>query len=181
MRRPLRMMLAASSSIGAFEQADGQDRRIGHPAPLVRSATNATASGMDVTKWVAPNSIAMARFSAIGSMTMIFSAPASRCPWTAPLPMPPRPITTTVSPGDTSAVFTGRAPAGGDPAAQQAGPRQRKIVVDLRSTPPGTVPYCERCRRTPSRRRSAPRAAPVGPVGLGAGHDQSTQIARVPQ
>ena len=37
---------------------------------------------------------------------MIFSAPASRAPWIAPLPIPPQPITTTVSPGLTSAVLT---------------------------------------------------------------------------
>ncbi len=39
-------------------------------------------------------------------MATIRSAPAIRAPWMAFMPMPPTPMTTTVSPARTSAVWT---------------------------------------------------------------------------
>ena len=99
------MMFEASSSI---DPSSTPTVRIAESAitPRVSSATSAVASGIDVTKCVAPNRNANSRLLSTGSTTTIFSAPASRAPWMAPLPMPPRPMITTVSPGDTSAVFT---------------------------------------------------------------------------
>ena len=51
---PLRMMLAASSSIAPSSRPTV---RIAESAitPRVSSATSAVASGIEVTKWVAPN------------------------------------------------------------------------------------------------------------------------------
>ena len=54
------------------------------------------------TVWVAPNSMAFSRLKATGSTATMFFAPAAFAPWMAFEPMPPAPITTTVSPGFTS-------------------------------------------------------------------------------
>ena len=55
---------------------------------------------------VAPSSIAFCRLNSTGSIAMMFRAPAIRAPCTALMPMPPMPMTTTVSPALTSAVRT---------------------------------------------------------------------------
>ena len=62
---------------------------------------------------------------------MIRFAPASRAPWIALVPMPPMPTTATVSPGVHLGRVHGRAPAGDDAAAEQAGALERDVVVDL--------------------------------------------------
>ena len=49
--------------------------------------------------WVAPNSMARSRFDSTGSMAMTRLAPAIFAPWTALMPMPPTPMTATLSPG----------------------------------------------------------------------------------
>ena len=81
--------------------------------------------------WVAPNSIAFSRLNSTGSMAMIRLAPARRAPWMALAPMPPTPTTATVSPGCDLGGVDGRAPAGDHAAAEQAGPVERDVVVDL--------------------------------------------------
>src|SRR5258708_2284541 len=55
---------------------------------------------------VAPSGSARARLAATGSPAMIAVAPACRAPCTALRPIPPAPITTTVSPGRVPAVRT---------------------------------------------------------------------------
>ena len=64
---------------------------------------SAKASSTDGATWVAPNVGASVRLSSTGSMAKIISAPARRAPCTAEAPMPPMPITATLSPGCTSA------------------------------------------------------------------------------
>ena len=81
--------------------------------------------------WVAPNSIAFSRLFSSGSMAQICLAPASRAPWMALAPMPPMPTTATTSPGADLGGVDGRAPAGDDAAAEQAGPVERDVLVDL--------------------------------------------------
>lgn len=53
----------------------------------------------DVRKCVAPNRRATASFSGLASTATIRVAPAIRAPWTTLSPIPPAPITTTLSPG----------------------------------------------------------------------------------
>ena len=55
---------------------------------------------------MAPNSRAFSRLNATGSIATMFRAPAILAPWTALMPMPPMPMTMTVSPALTSAVRT---------------------------------------------------------------------------
>ncbi len=49
--------------------------------------------------------MAHSRFCATGSITMTRLAPAAAAPWTAFMPTPPAPMTTTFSPGRTSATL----------------------------------------------------------------------------
>ena len=54
---------------------------------------------MEAKAWVAPRAMACSRLNSTGSMAMIRWAPATRAPCTALMPMPPTPITATLSPG----------------------------------------------------------------------------------
>ena len=99
--------------------------------PQVISCTSGSASSSDAAVWVAPNSMAFSRLFSSGSMATIRLAPASLAPWMALAPMPPTPTTTTVSPGRDLGGVDRRAPAGDDAAAEQAGPVERDVVVDL--------------------------------------------------
>ena len=74
--------------------------------PRVSSVTSAIARSMVLTEWVAPKNSARSRLDATGSTAMIVCAPASFAPWIAPVPMPPMPTTTTVSPGWTLPMCT---------------------------------------------------------------------------
>ena len=125
--------------------------------PRVRSATSAVASSIDVTKWVAPNRNANSRLASTGSTTTIFSAPASRAPWIAPLPMPPNPMITTVSPGATSAVLTAEPhPVVTPQPSRQArdnGMSSSILTIDAS----GTVPYCENVPTSAITPTSCPR------------------------
>lgn len=60
----------------------------------------------DVRKWVAPNCLATASFAGLESMATMVSAPAILAPWITLSPMPPVPITTTLSPRSTLARFS---------------------------------------------------------------------------
>ena len=62
---------------------------------------------------------------------MICAAPLMRAPWIAAVPMPPAPMTTTVSPPRTFARFDGRAVAGRDRARQQCARHQWQVRLDL--------------------------------------------------
>ena len=92
--------------------------------PQVSSVTSGMASSIEATVWVAPNSIAFSRLNSTGSTAMTRLAPAILAPWTAFMPMPPMPTTTTVSPGFVPARLDGRAPAGGHAARHQADGRR---------------------------------------------------------
>ena len=61
-------------------------------------------TSLGLTKWVTPNFSARARRAGLMSTPTIMSAPASRAPCTTFRPIPPRPNTTTLSPGCTLAV-----------------------------------------------------------------------------
>ena len=62
---------------------------------------------------------------------MICAAPLMRAPWMAPVPMPPTPMTTTVSPVLHLGTVLRGAVAGGDPARQQCHRQQRQVGIDL--------------------------------------------------
>ena len=62
---------------------------------------------------------------------MILSAPTMRAPWITLRPMPPRPNTTTLAPGQTLAVQIDRADAGGDAAADVADLVERRVLAHL--------------------------------------------------
>ncbi len=72
-------------------------------SPRVRSRTKGMASSIDPALWVAPKSRAAFCLNSTGSTAMTCLAPTMAAPWTALMPTPPTPITTTVSPGLTSA------------------------------------------------------------------------------
>src|SRR4051794_11574891 len=76
------------------------------PVPRDNSRANAAASRVSETVYVPPNDKAKSRFIATGSTPMTCRAPACTAPWTALTPTPPRPTTTTVSPGRTPPVYT---------------------------------------------------------------------------
>ena len=71
--------------------------------PQVTSLTSGRASSMLEAVWVAPNFVAISSLNGTGSMAKMRSAPARRAPWMAEAPRPPMPMTTTSSPGRTSA------------------------------------------------------------------------------
>ena len=99
--------------------------------PHVSSVMPGSASSIDASVWVAPNSIAFSRLNSTGSMAMMRLAPASLAPWMALAPMPPMPTTATVSPGSHLGGVDAGAPAGDDAAAEQAGTVERDVLVDL--------------------------------------------------
>ena len=76
---------------------------LSHMWPQVSCSMSALASSTDGATWVAPKVGARVRLSSTGSMAKIISAPARRAPWSAAAPMPPIPITATLSPGLMSA------------------------------------------------------------------------------
>lgn len=69
-------------------------------APVGRISRTPSA---EARKCVAPNCRATASFAGLASTATIVSAPAIRAPWITLSPMPPVPITTTVSPRSTFA------------------------------------------------------------------------------
>ncbi len=73
--------------------------------PSVRSTSAPVASSALAKVCVAPNSIARSRLLPTGSITTTWRAPAAAAPCTAFMPTPPAPMTTTVSPGRTSATL----------------------------------------------------------------------------
>ncbi|MNN30825.1 hypothetical protein D3C81_1444850 [compost metagenome] len=74
--------------------------------PRVSSITCLAASpSRPLIRSVAPNCLASSSFESSMSMAMIRPAPASAAPLMAARPMPPHPITATVSPGRTLAVL----------------------------------------------------------------------------
>ncbi len=80
---------------------------------------------------VAPNSIAFSRFQATGSMATTRLAPAAAAPWTLLMPTPPTPMTTTVSPGRTSATRVAEPQPVVTPQPTSAACVQRDVLLDL--------------------------------------------------
>src|SRR3954467_3601777 len=76
------------------------------PVPRDSSRASRAASPASATVCVAPTVAANSRFIATGSTPTTCSAPACRAPCTAFTPTPPRPRTTTVSPGRTPPEYT---------------------------------------------------------------------------
>ena len=99
----------------------------------------------------------MSRFASAMSTAMIFSAPAKRAPWIAPLPIPPHPITTTVSPGLTPAVFTAEPQPVVTPQPTRQARLSGRSSSILTTDASGTVPYCA---NAPSQ-ASAPMSRPL--------------------
>jgi hypothetical protein len=58
---------------------------------------------VELRKCVAPNCLAAASFAGFASTATIVDAPAIRAPWRTFSPIPPVPITTTLSPWSTRA------------------------------------------------------------------------------
>ena len=71
--------------------------------PYVKSRTMSCASAIVAALWVAPNCSADFCLKSTGSTATICAAPLIRAPWIAPVPIPPAPTTTTVSPPRTPA------------------------------------------------------------------------------
>ena len=111
---------------------------------------------------------------------MIFSAPASRAPWIGAAADAAAADHHDESPGATSAVLTADPQPGRDAAAEQAGPRERQVVVDLhqRRFGHGAV-LGERADERHHTDVLPARVAPVGAVELGARHDHRAEIAEV--
>ena len=101
------------------------------PWPLVNDCASSVASSIVSHACVAPSSCAFSRLNATGSTAMTFDAPACAAPWTALMPMPPMPMTMTVSPGGDLGRVDRRAPAGADAAADEARLLERDVVGDL--------------------------------------------------
>ncbi len=70
-----------------------------------RTASTVSGTADASTKCVAPKSRATASLAGLTSTATIGEAPASRAPWSTFSPIPPVPITTTVSPCSTRARF----------------------------------------------------------------------------
>ena len=73
--------------------------------PPVSAVTNSRASDAFANACVAPSSSAFSRLNSTGSTTTSGRAPAYAAPWTALMPTPPAPYTTTAWPGRTAAAF----------------------------------------------------------------------------
>ena len=65
-------------------------------------------------------------------MPMILSAPTILAPWMTLSPMPPRPNTATLAPGQTFAVLIDGADAGGDAAADVADLVEGRVLAHFR-------------------------------------------------
>ncbi len=76
--------------------------------PPVRSRIACTTLSLPTSfglmKSVMPNFLAISTLPGLRSTPMILSAPTMRAPWITLRPMPPRPKTTTLAPGQTLAV-----------------------------------------------------------------------------
>ena len=90
-------------SISAPEPTPMAQMTLSHMWPQVSWWMSPKASSIEGAVCVAPKVGARSRLSWTGSMAKIISAPARRAPCTADAPMPPMPITATLSPGRTSA------------------------------------------------------------------------------
>ena len=101
--RPRLAVRPRMDSIIAPEPTPMAQMTLSHIRPQVSCWTSANASSTEAATWVAPKVGAKVRLSSTGSMAKIISAPASRAPCIAEAPMPPTPITATLSPGRTSA------------------------------------------------------------------------------
>jgi hypothetical protein len=73
--------------------------------PSVASAIPTVADSMSEYVWVAPNLRASSCFHSAGSTANTFREPEFTTPCSAATPTPPRPMTTTSSPGRTSAAL----------------------------------------------------------------------------
>ena len=81
----------------------------GPPWPAAARIPSIVAAGFDGSAWtqcVAPRPPARSILARLTSTAMILAAPASAAPMTHESPTPPRPMTATVEPAGTSAVFT---------------------------------------------------------------------------
>ena len=114
------------------------------------------------------------------STTTIFSAPASRAPWIAPLPIPPQPITTTVSPGLTSAVLTAEPQPVVTPQPRRQARDSGRSSSILTTDASDTVPYWAKVPSSDAAPTSWPsRVPPVGAVDLRPGQDECAEVAQV--
>ncbi len=102
---PLRVRLKAACT-SSWEMSEGDTTTLSAITPCVKSRSRSAASSVLETLWVAPNPRADFCLNSTGSTAMICAAPLMRAPWTAPVPMPPTPMTTTVSPVLTLARFS---------------------------------------------------------------------------
>ena len=86
--------------------SEGDDHdAVGHHA-AGQVADQVGGVGSEATLCVAPNVSADFCLNSTGSTAMICAAPLMRAPWIAAVPMPPAPMTTTVSPSRTLARFS---------------------------------------------------------------------------
>ena len=99
---PLRVSRSASRTSSAAI-SDGETTTASAMTPCVRSRTRSWASATVEALCVAPNRSADFRLNSTGSTATICAAPLIRAPWIAPVPIPPAPTTTTVSPPRTPA------------------------------------------------------------------------------
>ena len=127
---PLRVRLSAACT-SSPEIRDGETMTLSAMTPRVRSRTRSAASSVVETLCVAPNPSADFCLNSTGSTAMICAAPLMRAPWIAPVPMPPTPMTTTVSPVLHLGTVLRGTVAGGNPARQQCHRQQRQMGIDL--------------------------------------------------
>ena len=101
--RPRVAVMSRIDCIIAPEPTPMAQMTLSHMWPQVSCPISAAASSTEGDTWVAPNEGASVRLSSTGSMAKIISAPARRAPCRADAPMPPTPMTATLSPGRLSA------------------------------------------------------------------------------
>ncbi|OBH32366.1 hypothetical protein A5692_15060 [Mycobacterium sp. E342] len=122
---PLRVSASAAPT-SASPITAGETTTASAITPRVRSRTSSTASAAVAAVWVAPNVWAEVRLKSLTSTATIRAAPLMRAPWTAAVPIPPVPITTTVSPPRTPARRAADPyPVGTAQASRAAGSRGR--------------------------------------------------------
>ena len=126
---PLRSMLNACSAV-AFE-ADGLEGVVDAAAGQLDAPRRPGRRPTRRRRRSRRTSRASSSFDATRSTAMMRPAPTIAAAWIALRPMPPQPITATVSPGRTFAVFDHRADAGGDAAADERGLVERHVGPDL--------------------------------------------------
>ena len=148
--------------------------------PRVSSATSSVASGIDVTKWVAPNSIALSRLSRRDRRRRFARLPRGGRPGPRHFRYRRNRSTTTVSPGQTSAVLTAEPQPVITPHpsrhARDSGRSSSTLITDASDS----VPYCEKLPTPAMMPTSLPlESATEGSVDLYAHQYERAEIAQV--